>query len=63
MISVIDELEAAGLVRRQRDPQDRRRYALRITEAGVVALERMRESAGRATGPSPLPSVRRAPGG
>jgi DNA-binding MarR family transcriptional regulator len=48
MISVIDELEAAGLVRRQRDQEDRRRYALRITEAGVGALERMRESVGRA---------------
>lgn len=47
MISVIDELEAAGLVRRQRDQEDRRRYALRITEAGVVALERLKESAGR----------------
>jgi DNA-binding MarR family transcriptional regulator len=48
MISVIDELEAAGLVRRQRDPEDRRRYALLITEAGVAALERMREAVGGA---------------
>jgi DNA-binding MarR family transcriptional regulator len=48
MISVIDELEAAGLVRRQRDPEDRRRYALRITEAGVAALECMREAVGGA---------------
>jgi DNA-binding MarR family transcriptional regulator len=48
MIAVIDELEAAGLVRRQRDPEDRRRYALRITDAGIGALKRMRESVGGA---------------
>jgi hypothetical protein len=31
-------LEAAGLVARDRDPQDRRRYALRTTPAGRQAL-------------------------
>lgn len=44
MISVIDRLEAAGLVRRERDPADRRRYALRITTDGRTVLERMREA-------------------
>jgi DNA-binding MarR family transcriptional regulator len=41
MITVIDRLEQAGLVLRERDPADRRRYALRITAAGTAALDRM----------------------
>jgi DNA-binding MarR family transcriptional regulator len=45
MISVIDGLEAAGLVLRERDPADRRRYALRITGEGRNVLEQMRDSA------------------
>jgi DNA-binding MarR family transcriptional regulator len=45
MITVIDDLEGAGLVRRERDPADRRRYALRITPEGLSSLERMRKSA------------------
>jgi DNA-binding MarR family transcriptional regulator len=48
MISVIDGLEAAGFVHRERDPADRRRYALRITPDGRTALEQMRESAWQA---------------
>ena len=35
MITVIDRLERGGLVLRERDPADRRRYALRITQDGV----------------------------
>jgi DNA-binding MarR family transcriptional regulator len=41
MISVIDELEASGLVRRERDTTDRRRYALRITGTGAAARDQM----------------------
>jgi DNA-binding MarR family transcriptional regulator len=48
MISVIDGIEAAGLVRRERDPADRRRYALRITEAGRAALPELTAAATRA---------------
>jgi DNA-binding MarR family transcriptional regulator len=48
MITVIDRLERAGLVRRERDPADRRRYALRITPDGVSTLEAMLESARQA---------------
>ncbi|MDR0342905.1 MAG: MarR family transcriptional regulator [Nocardiopsaceae bacterium] len=48
MISVIDGIEAAGLVRRERDPADRRRYALRITEEGTAALPELNAAATRA---------------
>jgi DNA-binding MarR family transcriptional regulator len=40
MVGVIDGLEGAGLVRRGRNPQDRRSYALELTDAGREALER-----------------------
>ncbi|WP_372482539.1 MarR family winged helix-turn-helix transcriptional regulator [Streptomyces bambusae] len=35
---LVDELVKAGLVRRGRDPHDRRRYALELTEAGRAQL-------------------------
>lgn len=38
VLQVVDGLERAGQVVRDRDRQDRRRYALRITEAGRLAL-------------------------
>lgn len=38
VLQVVDDLERAGRVARDRDPQDRRRYALRITEPGRLAL-------------------------
>jgi DNA-binding MarR family transcriptional regulator len=38
MISLIDGLESARLVRRERDPADRRRYALRLTDEGAAQL-------------------------
>jgi DNA-binding MarR family transcriptional regulator len=34
MVAIVDELEAAGLVDRQRNPEDRRAYALVATDAG-----------------------------
>lgn len=48
MIAVIDGLESARLVRRERDPADRRRYALRLTPGGGVALRQMLQSADEA---------------
>lgn len=50
MISVVDRLEAAGLVHRERDPADRRRYALRTTPDGRSALKQMQESVLQAEG-------------
>jgi DNA-binding MarR family transcriptional regulator len=34
MVNIADELERSGLVRRERNPNDRRAYAVTITEAG-----------------------------
>lgn len=40
VLQIVDDLAAAGLVVRDRDPQDRRRYALRLSEAGEDRLRR-----------------------
>ena len=42
LVGAIDELEAMGLVERRRDPADRRRYALTLTEEGTATLGRAR---------------------
>src|SRR5437588_1707673 len=44
MVDLLDELEALGLARRQRDPDDRRVYQVLLTEAG---RERLREAGRR----------------
>ncbi|MFI9345747.1 MarR family winged helix-turn-helix transcriptional regulator [Streptomyces sp. NPDC052773] len=44
MVALIDEMEGAGHVERRRNPSDRRRYILRLTDDGRAALQR----AGRA---------------
>jgi DNA-binding MarR family transcriptional regulator len=38
MVGVVDELEAAGLVERRRNPADRRAYAIELTATGRVAV-------------------------
>lgn len=38
VLQIVDDLESADRVVRGRDPQDRRRYALRLTGAGTQAL-------------------------
>ena len=38
MVEVIDGLEKSGLARRDRDPADRRSYAVTLTEAGNAAI-------------------------
>ena len=37
MVEIIDRLEASGYVKRQRNPEDRRAYALEITPRGAKA--------------------------
>jgi DNA-binding MarR family transcriptional regulator len=38
MVGIADDLEKSGYVRRERDPSDRRAYAVTITEPGRRAL-------------------------
>lgn len=40
LVLLLNDLEAAGHAERQRDPEDRRRHVVRITEEGRAALER-----------------------
>src|SRR4051794_41817828 len=41
VVSLIDALEARGLVQRGRDSEDRRRYALALTAEGEALVERL----------------------
>ncbi|WP_308166280.1 MULTISPECIES: MarR family transcriptional regulator [Actinomadura] len=47
MVGLVDALEAAGHVERRRDPRDRRRYALDVTEDGRLFLGAAREKRAR----------------
>jgi DNA-binding MarR family transcriptional regulator len=42
LVAVIDALEELACVVRERDPSDRRRYSLQLTEAGRLALHERR---------------------
>lgn len=39
LVAILDELEARGLIERRENPNDRRRYALHISENGRSTLE------------------------
>jgi DNA-binding MarR family transcriptional regulator len=47
MVQLVDELERRGFVERQRNPVDRRSYAVTITEAGVDVWRRARRGVDR----------------
>ncbi len=47
LVGIVDGLEELGLLTRERDPRDRRRYSLEITKAGLVALHERRNHAVR----------------
>lgn len=44
VVQVIDDLQDQGLIERQRDVSDRRRYALRLTDGGRARLARARRA-------------------
>jgi DNA-binding MarR family transcriptional regulator len=39
LVILVDELEGRGLIERRRDPNDRRNYALYVTDAGRLVLQ------------------------
>jgi DNA-binding MarR family transcriptional regulator len=41
MVQIVDQMEAAGLLERRRNPADRRSYALEPTPEGLATLERL----------------------
>lgn len=45
LVAVLDDLEGRGLIRRPRDPDDRRRYRLELSAEGEVALRSARSAA------------------
>lgn len=41
MVAFVDDLESDGLVARDRDPDDRRRHRVALTDAGTATLQRL----------------------
>ena len=61
MVGLVDELEGMGLVERHRDPEDRRRYDLVLTDAGKRTISEAEAVAARVqdTVLAPLDDVER----
>ncbi len=45
LVALVDELEARGLIERRNDPEDRRSYALHLTNEGKKVLEAIAQAA------------------
>jgi DNA-binding MarR family transcriptional regulator len=45
VVAIVDDMESAGLVERRRDLDDRRRWAVTLTESGIAAYEQARAAA------------------
>ncbi len=45
LVTLVDELEALGLLERRSDPEDRRAHALHLSAAGRQLLERLAQAA------------------
>lgn len=39
LVAILDELEHRGFIRRKANPEDRRRYALDLTDSGIKVLD------------------------
>jgi DNA-binding MarR family transcriptional regulator len=48
MVALIDDLQLKGLVQRRQDPDDRRKNAVELTDAGRGAVQQAAEAVGQA---------------
>jgi DNA-binding MarR family transcriptional regulator len=53
LVASVDALVKKGYLKRERDPEDRRRYPLHVTESGTALLKHLRETFGA----DPLPAA------
>jgi DNA-binding MarR family transcriptional regulator len=62
MVALIDDLQGKGLVRRRQDPEDRRKNAVELTDAGSATARRAADAVGRAERDflAPLPAAEAA---